>query len=129
MLVPVIPEVAVSLLTTAGGSSSRCLKSGLGPTVRLWGAEAGPWEQTKSRLSLTLPSQHQSLALQGMGPLQCMLGPRGATFLLPGTTNALGSFYIFPVPDIEFLLLEPGSLYWTMVFRNQDLGMEYACYY
>ena len=47
------------------------------------------------------------------------------TFLLPDTTNALGSFCIFPVPDIEFLLLEPGSLFWTMVFRNQDLGMKY----
>ena len=51
------------------------------------------------------------------------------TFLFLGTTNALGSFCIFPVPDIEFLLLEPGSLYWTMIFRNQDLGMKYACYY
>lgn len=69
MLVPVIPEGAVSLLTTAGGSPSRCLKSGLGPTVRLWGVEAGPWEQTKSILSLTLPNQRQSSALQGMGAL------------------------------------------------------------
>ena len=51
------------------------------------------------------------------------------TFLLPDTTNALGSFCIFPVPDIEFLLVEPGSLFWTTVFRNQDLGMKYACYY
>ena len=50
------------------------------------------------------------------------------TFLLPGTTNALGSFCISPVPDIEFLLLEPGSFYRTMVFRNQDLGMKYAYY-
>ena len=30
------------------------------------------------------------------------------TFLLPGTTNALGSFCISPVPDTEFLLLDDG---------------------
>ena len=59
------------------------LEVGSGAHSKPWRAEAGPWEQTKSRSSLTLPSQRQSSALPGMGALKCVSGPHGMK--APGT--------------------------------------------
>ena len=47
-----------------------------------------------------------------------------SSFLLCGTTDTPGSSCVFPAPALESTTSprSPGSFYWRMVFRNQNLG-------